>query len=385
MSDCNVLQRPDPQIEFDRHLAMLSGTVLGGAPIIPESNEFYVAALNYQISEEFRAIAEQMWREQDPATMCCDNLIAYAARRGMHPKPALPAQGYVSITGTIGTAIPPSITFVIGNRDYRVSDPATVPATLTTSPLTIRVAAVEAGSAGNVPVTNQIGRLKVSIPGLSDDVTVSGSKFCGGREAETCEPFRRRVLEREATRPSWRFDQIKAAVLDWPCVTRVCPRGPYCCEDGSCGCGTRPVKFHVLFEDTFPHGVAPANILSEIEDWLFGRPQGLGKGQMPPGLCGKIVPFRAAAVDVRVGGLACATAGQRELVRQRIVDLFARQCPGVDLCQRLIVATIAQVVPDICDVTIVTTSTDPAITMTACGDIQPGCDVLPVIGALTVA
>ena len=74
-----IILRPDPKVLFGQLQSMFSSTVLGGGQIIPESNEWYVVANDYAMAEQFYAIADQLWRENNPETACCDNLYKMAA------------------------------------------------------------------------------------------------------------------------------------------------------------------------------------------------------------------------------------------------------------------------------------------------------------------
>ncbi|MGL5736317.1 MAG: baseplate J/gp47 family protein, partial [Beijerinckiaceae bacterium] len=187
-----TLKRPAPQTLFDRVKNLFSANVLGGADVIPESNEWYVVQNDYATQEMYYSLAEQMWRERDPRYACCDNLVEMAARDGIYPRPAAHAQGYVKVTGTAGSAIPSTFNVTSGGQTYTVAPgailPTVVPTTLT---FTARVMAVDAGSAGNGLGTTA-GRITTSIPGISQDVQVCGGYFCGGSDAETCEEFRQR-------------------------------------------------------------------------------------------------------------------------------------------------------------------------------------------------
>lgn len=80
-----IIPRPDPKILFDQIKNQFSSTVLGGGQVIPESNEWYVVANDYAAAEQFFAIADQMWREANPETACCDNLYKMAAQHGVFP------------------------------------------------------------------------------------------------------------------------------------------------------------------------------------------------------------------------------------------------------------------------------------------------------------
>src|SRR4029079_3409157 len=104
-----VILRPEPQALFDSLRHAFSNTVLGGGKVIPESNEWYVVANDYAMAEQFYAIADQMWRETNPAPACCDNLYKMAAQHGEFPRPATYAEGYAKLTGTTGSAVPPTL------------------------------------------------------------------------------------------------------------------------------------------------------------------------------------------------------------------------------------------------------------------------------------
>ena len=44
---------------------------------------------DYAAAEQFYAIADQMWRETNPETACCENLYKMAAQHGVFPRPAV--------------------------------------------------------------------------------------------------------------------------------------------------------------------------------------------------------------------------------------------------------------------------------------------------------
>src|SRR5262245_66668595 len=104
-----IITRPDPQILFNRIRDMFSVNVLGGATVVPESNEWYVISNDYAMAEQFYAIADQMWRETNPETACCDNLYKMAAQHGVFPRPAVHAEGYAKLTGVSETDVPSAI------------------------------------------------------------------------------------------------------------------------------------------------------------------------------------------------------------------------------------------------------------------------------------
>src|SRR6188768_2941935 len=133
-----IILRPDPKVLFDQIQHMFSSTVLGGGRIVPESNEWYVVANDYAAAEQYFAIADQMWRENNPETACCDNLYKMAARNGVYPLPASHASGYAKLTGIPGSAVPPQLEIVTSQGTY--VSVGTVPFTMpSTSNLVIRI------------------------------------------------------------------------------------------------------------------------------------------------------------------------------------------------------------------------------------------------------
>jgi hypothetical protein len=326
-----TIQRPDPQDAWDKISAQFSATVLGGAPVIPESNEFYAVSLEYALQEEFFAFGEQMWRERDPRYACCDNLTAMAGQRGFYPLPATFAQGYVQLTGIAGTPLNQNIRMQFGTQ---VFEPVSlVPDQLpSTGELVIRVSSVDPGPVGNVNVTT--GQLLTPITGISSNVTAYGGIFCGGADAEDCEQFRSRYLERLQYRPRFTVEWLKQKAMEWPCVTDVCDLGPNCCPVEVIGdqvvCPNN-IEFYVMFRDTFECGLAPQCVVDEITEWLFGQTQGLGMGEAEFGICGKIRTATAAKIDIFLNGLTCGTPQQSRVVQERIRDYIERLCPATNL------------------------------------------------------
>ena len=104
-----IILRPDPKQLFDQIKNQFSSTVLGGEQVIPESNEWYVVSNDYAMAEQYFAIADQMWRETNPETACCENLYKMAAQNGVFPYPASHAQGYAKLTGEVGSPVPQSL------------------------------------------------------------------------------------------------------------------------------------------------------------------------------------------------------------------------------------------------------------------------------------
>lgn len=325
-----TIERPTPEKLWQDTSTRFSANVLGGAPIIPESNEFYAVALQVAMQQDFFAFAEQMWREQDPRFSCCDNLIAHAAKRGVYPRPASFSQGYVRMTGTAGTALTQGLQFRFDDKTF--TPVSVVPDVMPENGfLILRIAATDAGQAGNINATT--GVLVTQIEGISTSVTAYGGTFCGGADAEECEQFRSRYLERQKYQPRLTLQWLKDKIMEWPCVTDVCDLGPNCCETNVRGDVLCPnnIEFYVLFRNTFPCGLAPQCVVDEITDWLFGETQGLGLGEAEFGICGRVRTATAVQLDITLNGLACATPAQGRIVQERITDYINRLCPATSL------------------------------------------------------
>src|SRR5579864_6200110 len=104
-----IILRPDPKVLLEQIQSAFQSTVLGGGRIIKKNNEWYVVANDYAMAEQFYAIADQMWRENNPETACCENLYKMAAQHGVFPRPASYAEGYARLYGVAGAAVPPSM------------------------------------------------------------------------------------------------------------------------------------------------------------------------------------------------------------------------------------------------------------------------------------
>lgn len=375
------IQRAEPQAVFDRAKNMFSSTVLNGGNVIPESNEWYVVSLHYAMTEEFFSMSERAWNERDPRYACCDNLIEIAARDGVYPYPAQAAQGYIGITGIAGTVIPQQITFQFGNEVYAPA--GTVPAQLgDDGTAVIRARAIVPGPDGNLPST-ATGTVVGATAGINAAATVYGGRFCGGRVAEECEPFRQRYLNRLAFQTNYGVDKVKQQVLDWPCVTSVCERGAICCsvtpEEYNQGIVCKkPIELYALFDGTFDCGLPPECVTDEITDWLFGSPQGIGLGVAEWGMYGKVYAARAAYINIAVTGLSCNTPSQSAAILERVRDFAQRICPSEALSASDLKMIVAQILGKSDGFEIVMSAVDPTnpdVSINYCGDAVPVCDV----------
>lgn len=387
---CNI-ERPNPQALFEQYRNMFSANVLGGAPVVPESNEWYATALSYAMAEEFYAISEQQWKERDPKHACCDNLIKLAAADGVYPEPAKFAGGYAIIYGVAGSTTPSPLR-ILASNDQTYAAVGSIPALIPSSGfITVQIQAVTAGAAGNAAGDVTTGTLVTINPGIEENVVICGGQLCGGKPAESCEQFRTRYIARKQYAPRATQAWAMQKLLEWPCATRVIPRGGECCAcDGTndCNCQTcgAGLSFYVLFDGAFPCGVAPANIIENIAVWMFGETPGYGQGQMEIGVCGSIFTPTPFYVDVSIDIEGCATPSQVTKIQDQITDLFTTISPSVPFRTKQIDLIVAGIVG--ASVNIATTLTpqvvDPAAyTQNACGDIEPNCDYLPCLGGIS--
>ena len=333
---------------------MFSNTVLGGAQVIPESNEWYATAVNVAIQEEFYAIAEQAWKERDPREACCENLVAMAAMDGVFPRPPLHAQGYVRLTGAPGAELPAPLEFNIGDRSFVSVSSGTQPTAIgDNGSVVIRVRAIVPGSAGNIQEAT--GALVTRVPGVDSSVEVCGGTFCEGADAEPCEAFRARYLRRLQYQPRATNQWILDKLLEWPCATRAIQRAGSCCRCDDCAgmasecencsctdCGGQ-IAFYVMFDHSFPCGIAPASVIAEIEAWMFGAPQGYGLGQVEVGICGRIVPVTGSQVDIKIDIAACPSALQLQQIRETIAEYFTTVEPSQPLRSRVVNSLLANI------------------------------------------
>lgn len=383
-----IIERPAPQQLFDRYLNMFSTTVLNGAPVIPESNEWYVTSLNYATAEEFYSIAEQQWKERDPRYACCDNLLKMAAADGVFPYDASFATGYVEISGAAGSVLPNSLQITIGADTYATINP--LPGTMPTAgKFVTRVSAIEPGSQGNGK-TAETGTLVNAIPGVNSTVKVFGGNFCGGQEQEDCEAFRARYIERQKFSPRPNAAWVEQQLLAWPCVTRVCARGGTCCTlDEPCSCANckKSLDYYVFMEGTFDCGIPPQCAIDEIQTHIFGEHPGYGEGLAPVGMCGTLHVATPVIFDIVISDFGCIDDGAKAEIQNRIGELFRTLCPSGELTTRQINFVVASVLGSDSPFAVDLYPRDQNLVNPLPGGCNCGyemlCDVMPCLGVVS--
>lgn len=403
---CN-LNRPDPQTLFDQHKKMFENTILGGAQVIPESNEWYAIAVNYAAAEEMFAVLAQSFNELDPAEACCDNLYSMAARDGVFPFPATFSQGYIKLTGVAGTPLPATLEFLVDGQTYVTATDTSAPTQIDENGQAVtRVRALVPGVEGNISVTN--GTLVTAVADVEGNVEICGGSFCQGAEAEPCESFRARYIARKQYQPRATQAWIQQKLLEWPCATRAIARAGSCCScsdnkiEGCSGCAEcgNALDFYVMFDGTFECGIAPDNIIAEIDNWMFGEIQGYGMGQLPVGVCGSIRPVTPLQVVVRVELDGCPTAAQIQDIETQVAEFMGTLSPSLPLNTSQIVSIVNEVLeyniePDVFvelvnpeegygPATASLQQTDEALAFITDCAVEPECDVMVCLSDIII-
>lgn len=410
---CNI-ERPTAEALFTKYRTLFENTVLGGAPVIEESNEWYAASLNYAMAEEFYAISDQAWKERDPRQACADNVISMAADDGVYPNAAVPAQGYVKLAGVALAALPAPLDFTIDGQTFVTAVDSTQPSALdATGEGVVRVRALVPGAAGNIAETT--GTMTTVVTDVNAVISVCGGTFCNGQDSENIETFRERYVQRLQFQPRATKSWIEQEFLRWPCATRALLREGTCCSctdcsstalgsdvnDDSCEdcgcveCGGK-MNFYVMFDSSFPSGIATTEVLSEVETWMFGSPQGYGLGQVEIGVCGRVVPVTGVPVNVFVDIVNCATTAQLAAVRDVVTEFFTTVEPSKAISVELLRNSIGRVL-DVSDVTVSFDLVDPTVAygigkpqtgtqyvfQSAC-ELEPDCDYMLTLNDISV-
>lgn len=381
-----LTEKATPQEMFDKYKDMFSNIVLKGGSVVPESNEWYVTSLLYAMSEEFTALSEQAWQQNDPRYACCEKLYEIAAFDGVYPRAATSAEGFVRITGQVGAPLTSSMQITFGAQTYIIS--GTIPAAMPAPGyVAVRVQALVPGANSNV-APSTVGFITNPPAGIDAQVSLYNQFLCGGKDAEQCEEFRQRYLQRISYSSDFEQARIKELTLEYPCVTDVFYQGDLCClldANNNAICSDK-LYMYVLFQDTFPCGMAPQCVIDDLNTWLFGDVPGYGTGKLPFGICGEVLFVRGVYVNIRIDGLSCVTPARQREVINRVTEYVRMNPPSTDLKLRTIETIVTQVVGDIefevvfdilgCsqDGTNFTDCSAEAAQLDQCGDVTVSCD-----------
>ncbi len=376
-----AVRRPTVQESFERIRNRLSVNVLGGAQVVPETPEWYVATNELAAEQFFYSLADQQWRERDPRYACCDNLIEIAAFDGIYPRPAAHAQGFVTITGRSDTAIPRDLQFAVDDNVYAIDNTTIYPAVMPgAGEVTVRVTAETPGESGNIIAGTRTGTITNPPAGLDTTITIAGGNFCGGSKAEDCEAFRQRYLERMKFKPRFDLARIEQDLLEYPCATRVCRRTCTCCPEIGL------LEYYVFFDNTFDHGVPPPEIADDISNWYFGTPVGAGRGRAEWGIVGGIFVPSVEVMDINLRGVPCLADNPSEVLRQRLAGVFDNFCPGDPICPSAFISVATQLLGETagCNMSVDMVLRSDPDGLALCDYYEPGCDVALVAGNVTI-
>jgi hypothetical protein len=381
--------RPTPQTLWSQITSWFSSNVLGGAPIIPESNEYYLCGNDLAAMELYYSLSQQQWNETQDATACCDSLIKNNAPLGLVPYGATFCQGYVTVTGgPPNDPIPNDLQIQVGSNTLNISQATNAnPTNLDGSgDATLLFQSLVPGASVNASINlaiTQLGTVTsvsatiLNIPnGWPSNVTPNG-QFCGGADAELCEAFRTRVIARKKTPQNATLEKIVEYALSYPCVTRVYQRtcGP-CCADGQ-------LQLYAFMDNSFEYGIPPSSALAGLATFIFGSPQGYGLGKAPVGIFGNFFVVNPVTLNINFFNMGCVTPSQFALIQKLIGQLFATLTPGQTVCGKWIDAIVISVNPNCCNYTIQVTPSVTGLGAVDCfGDFVPHCDILPVIGTI---
>jgi len=384
-----VLPRPSIAELHDDISTELSRRLLGGAPVLPMTTEDVLAFVMAGTVNLMHGWVTQALKENDAATMCCDNLIRYAARIGINLRGATRAKGYVSISGTPAAPIPPNIRFVgASSREYKLDPGVTFNPTLldSTGRAVLRIVAALPGGEFNLGVGSPL-TVATTLPGIDPEGLVIGNGMIGGTSNETCDMLRARVLAAESsmilsTNEKWYITET----LRYPGVTRACTDE---CE--GC-CDPTYLVIYPFFEGVYgdavtaPYGVPPGEVIDEMNWWMWGRNVGKGEGLAPVGVQGT---YRCGApVKINVTGYCfrgCDDIAIDRIIKALNTYIRIMYCVGSPICREHLRAAVYGAVGDPCFSTVTFTFDPPeAVRRQDDAYIVLECGVFPVLGEVVV-
>lgn len=332
-----VLERPDIAELADALRAEMSRRLLGGAPVLPLSTEdvlSYVMAGTVNLM--FGAVAQAM-REYDPETMCCDNLVVYAARHGIDMRGATRAKGYAAITGTPNALIPPNVRFVgESSHEYKLDPGVTFnPSQLDASGgAVLRIVAATYGPEFNVTTGTPLV-VSTTTTGIDMDALVVGNGLTGGTNDEDCETLRKRVIAAESAgalvlTEAWYLKKT----MTYPGVTRACTD-----ECAGC-CDPQFIAIYVFMEGVYgdvtepDYGVPPCDVLDAMTEWMFGLNPGRGEALAPMGVRGRYQQAWPTVMSVTAQCFqGCATGAEDRMADALWNYIRTMYCVGSTICK----------------------------------------------------
>jgi hypothetical protein len=134
---------------------------------------------------------------------------------------------------------------------------------------------------------------------------------------------------------------------------------------------------------------------------MFGTPQGYGLGQLPVGICGRIVPVQTVEVDIYVDATTCLTASQLATISDTITEYFTTVAPSQIVRATTLQAIVAGIAGIDVDVSVsfalvneadgygpaaaTKQRTDNSKVYLGGCDMEPECDVMPCLRSVIVS
>ena len=378
--DNNCIERDDFKQIVDRLKTGFSSELFDSQPVKDGSPFDLLAVYMAGILDTYKGDQIMLFQQAiDPTQRCCEDLIDFARRRGMRLKPPAQATGYVKITGNAGQAIPSDIEFVgDGGLEYALDKSYDNPIEIGVDQTAVlKIMANEPGAAGNI---NKNGMVTLaSYPGIDTQAVLVGNGLAGGADQETCDQLRERVRKKlsgvvMAENADWYEDQI----LSYPGVTRVCMSR--CCND----CGDEYPRFFVFMDGIYPDGIPPCEVRGQIEDYIWGYPQGYGKGKAGFGAHGYIMEPKKALVDIDIEYKGTLTSSDVARINLIADDYFRNnQCLDEKMCiQDLMLAIRSGMSDRNCIKSVKVSGNEITISLDGV-TLYPDCGYFPAAGTIT--
>lgn len=357
----------------------ISARVLNGAPVVPLSTEDILAYVFAGASFEVSGVADAIMRESNVETMCCDNLVKWAARRNVFLLSADRARGFVNVTGTPGTAIPSTLYFMYNTLQYDMDVAFDNPTVIGDNGVAVvRVVAHETGIAHNIPVgsTLVLGTTILNVNGSA----IATSDIAGGSVDEDCESLRSRIIAiRKRGAVSVNSEWFIEQTYKYPGVTKVCIDECNCCDSGW-------VVVYPFFAQTFPpYGVPNSTILEDMTKWMFGARNGSGGGLAPIGVKGYYSCATPTYINIIIHGAVGVDSTMRTKIAEAMDKFFLeKSCPGGQVCKKDIDDIVRSVLSASCWSNI-TFSFDTFMVTEDDKFLSMKCGVFPVAGTVKVS
>lgn len=297
----------DKQALWDYISKKFANEVLHTDSIIPESNEYYVVSLLFGVYEAMLYDVQEILRNQNIATACCENVKQIGLNHGLTLRNKVRPSVILKLTGKCGAALADKLSFKIND-------------------ITLHSVLVPRNRVDNLPklsskgeayvfaeldsYTNdnpeiQIGNKGVLLEHLANisPVVEVVSHLCGPIPEESCEQLRSRLLYLQKYKLRSAEDLLKDATWDFPCLANLrIIENAKCCSfyDASVDPSDNCMIVIPNFDSVFEHSEIPDELLFSLESYLFGNPNGSGLGKMPVGICGRVIKSTKANLEISI-------------------------------------------------------------------------------------